>query len=315
MTSITTFAPDTAEALGAWRDHLRIERQLAAKTLEAYGRDLDQFLGFLVAHLGAPPTLSDLAELGPRDFRAFLARRRAAGVSSRSVSRALSAIRMFFRFLDKSGLAKNDAISTLSLPKLPHSVPKPLAVPKARAVITESELGATSDAPDWGPSPRCSGLDVALWLGGCASRRPWGCHAAMRRWPAETCCVLSARAARSGWPPVLPVAQEAVARYLDLCPYSLAPEGPLFVGVKGKQLSPRLIQLLMQRLRGALGLPETATPHALRHSFATHLLASGADLREIQELLGHANLSTTQVYTEVDAEHLLKVYAEAHPRA
>lgn len=309
-----TAKPDLVRAADAWMTFLRTERQLADKTCEAYGRDLRYFLGFLANHIGGPVSIHALGELSPRDFRSFLAARRSDGVSSRSVARVLSALRMFFRFLDRRGILKNDAILAVQTPKLPHGVPKPLSVKAALAIADDASAGARADAPDWVLARDSavltllygSGLRISEALGLNREDAPLGRTDVLR---------IVGKGNKERVVPVLPVAQEAIGKYLDLCPFSLAPDGPLFVGVKGKRLSPRIIQLMMQRLRGAFGLPETATPHALRHSFATHLLGHGADLREIQELLGHASLSTTQIYTEVDATRLLKVYDEAHPRA
>ncbi len=306
--------PDLADAVAAWLGYLSSERQLAAKTLEAYRRDLGQFLGFLARHLGGPASLADIETLAARDFRAFLAARRRDGISGRSLARAMSAIRMFFRFLDRRGIAKNDAVRAVRLPKVPHGVPKPLSVPKARAVVREAAAVASVDTPAWVEARDVavltllygSGLRISEALGLNRADAPVGGRDVLR---------ITGKGGKERPVPVLPVAQDAVQRYLDLCPFALVDDGPLFLGVKGKRLSPRIVQRLMQRLRGALGLPDTATPHALRHSFATHLLANGAGLREIQDLLGHASLSTTQVYTEVDTARLLKVYRECHPRA
>ena len=305
---------DLAEALARWLSYLIAERQLADKTVEAYTRDLAQFLGFLAQHLGGPAGLPDLEGLAVRDFRAFLSARRRDGVSGRSLARTLSAIRMFFRFLDRRGIAKNDAVLAVNMPKVPHSVPKPLTTTRARDVIEDAALGAHADAPEWVLARDAavltllygSGLRISEALGLNRADAPTGGRDVLR---------IRGKGGKERPVPVLPVTQDAIGRYLDLCPFSLTDTHPLFVGVRGKRLSPRMVQLLMQRLRGAFGLPDTATPHALRHSFATHLLANGADLREIQDLLGHASLSTTQVYTEVDASRLLKVYGESHPRA
>ncbi len=312
--SIGIAAGEVAGAARAWLDHLDSERHLAEKTREAYGRDLKQFLAFLAAHLGRAADLAALARLTPRDFRAFLAERRRQGVSSRSLARSLSALRVFFAFLERRGLAKNDALASVSLPKTAHSVPKPVGEAQAKGIVEGARAGAAAGAPEWTVARDTavitllygSGLRISEALGLDRGEAPVGGRDILR---------ITGKGGKTRAVPVLPVAQQAVERYLNLCPYGLAPEGPLFVGRQGKRLSPRLIQLLMQRLRGALGLPSTATPHALRHSFATHLLGSGADLREIQELLGHASLSTTQVYTEVDAAHLIKIYDDAHPRA
>ena len=305
---------DTQAALEAWLGYLTAERDLAEKTREAYARDLTAFLRFLRDHLGGPASLDDLKALEPRDFRSYLAARRRDGLSGRSLSRALSAIRMFFRYLDRKGVLSNDAVRAITAPKVPHGVPKPLSVDSARAVAADPAAGLPPTAPDWVLARDAavltllygSGLRVSEALGLTRAEAPVGGRDMLR---------IKGKGGKERAVPVLPVAQDAVARYLELCPFALAPTGPLFVGVRGKRLSPRLIQLLMQRLRAALDLPETATPHALRHSFATHLLGNGADLREIQELLGHASLSTTQIYTEVDTAYLMKVYAESHPRA
>jgi len=309
-----TAKADLADAVEAWFAYLANERQLAEKTREAYGRDLASFLGFLAVHMGGLASLKTLGELSPRDFRSFLAARRGSGVSSRSLARALSALRMFFRFLDRRGILKNDAVLAVRSPKLAHGVPKPISIDAALSLTDDTSAGTHADAPDWVLARDAavltllygSGLRISEALGLNRAEAPIGRRDVLR---------ITGKGGKERAVPVLPVAQEAVARYLDLCPFALVSKGPLFIGVKGRRLSARVIQLLMQRLRGAFALPETATPHALRHSFATHLLGHGADLREIQELLGHSSLSTTQIYTEVDTARLLKVYDDAHPRA
>jgi len=301
-------------ALEAWLGHLSGERRVADKTIEAYARDVSQFVNFLKDHRGAPTNLDDLTDLGPRDFRAFLAERRRQGVSSRSLSRTLSGLRMFFRFLDRRGLVKNDALASVSLPKSGHAVPKAVGRGEAKAVITDARSGASAGAPEWAIA-RDTAVLTLLYGSGLRISEALGLNRDQAPIEGRDMLAILGKGGKERRVPVLPIAQQAVARYLELCSFELAPEGPLFVGLRGKRLSPRIIQLVMQRLRGAFGLPQTATPHALRHSFATHLLGSGADLREIQELLGHASLSTTQIYTEVDVQHLLKVYDGAHPRA
>jgi integrase/recombinase XerC len=302
---------DLSKAGADWFAYLADERQLAVKTCEAYGRDLTGFIGFLTSHNGGQPSLATLKTLGPRDFRAFLAARRNEGVSSRSLARALSALRMFFRFLDRKGILKNDAILAIQAPKIPHGVPKPLSVDAA--IKLTGDAAADCDAPEWVVARNTavlmllygSGLRISEALGLNRDDAPTGRRDVLR---------IVGKGNKERAVPVLPVAQQAIARYLEFCPFTLGPQDPLFVGVKGKRLSPRIVQLVMQRLRSGLGLPDSATPHALRHSFATHLLGHGADLREIQELLGHASLSTTQIYTEVDTVRLMKVYDDAHPR-
>jgi len=305
--------PYVTEAAQAWLDYLSIERHLSANTVEAYRRDIRQFVGFLAIEHHRLPDMDQLLALQARDVRAFLAARRNDGVGSRSLARTLSALRMFFRFLERRGYGKNDAIRAVALPKLPHSVPKPLTAPKATALIESADI-ARPDAPDWIVARDTA---VLALLYGSGLRISEALSLARKDAPVKGRDMLRVRGKgdKTRVVPVLPIVREAVERYLALCPIKLGSDDPLFVGARGGRLSPRIIQLVIARARGALGLPETATPHALRHSFATHLLGAGADLRAIQELLGHASLSTTQGYTEVDRAHLLAASAKAHPRA
>jgi integrase/recombinase XerC len=300
------------EAVEDWLAYLSVERQLAANTAEAYSRDISQFLAFLALHLNRLPDMKQLLALQARDVRAFLAARRGEGVGSRSLARSLSALRMFYRFLERRGYGKNDAIRSVSLPKLPHSVPKPLTAPKATALIDGADI-SSPDAPEW---ILARDTAVLALLYGSGLRISEALSLKRRDAPIKGRDMLrvTGKGSKTRVVPVLPIVREAVERYLALYPLKLGSDDPLFVGARGKQLSPRLIQLRIARARAALGLPDTATPHALRHSFATHLLGAGADLRAIQELLGHASLSTTQGYTEVDRAHLLKTYDRAHPR-
>jgi integrase/recombinase XerC len=259
------------------------------------------------------PDMSQLLALSARDVRAFLAARRGADVGSRSLARTLSALRMFYRFLERRGFGKNDAIRAVALPKLPHSVPKPLTASKATALVGGAEVTG-ADAPEW-IAARDTAVLTLLYGSGLRISEALGLTRKEAPIKGRDMLRVHGKGDKTRVVPVLPVAREAVERYLALCPVKLQPDDLLFIGARGKQLSPRIIQLLIARARGALGLPETATPHALRHSFATHLLGAGVDLRAIQELLGHASLSTTQGYTEVDRAHLLKIYEQAHPRA
>jgi integrase/recombinase XerC len=306
-------APDVQRAVEAWLAYLSTERQLSAKTSEAYDRDVRQFLTFLAGHLNRLPDIPRLLAISARDVRAFLAARRGAGVGSRSLARTLSALRMFYRFLERRGFGKNDAVRAVALPKLPHSVPKPLTALKATTLVGRADV-MTPDAEPW-----LGARDTAVLtlLYGSGLRISEALSLTRKEAPIRGRDMLRVRGKgdKTRVVPVLAIAREAIERYLALCPTTLGPDDPLFIGARGGQLSPRIIQLLIARARGALGLPETATPHALRHSFATHLLGAGADLRAIQELLGHASLSTTQIYTEVDRAHLLKVYERSHPRA
>jgi integrase/recombinase XerC len=303
-------AADVRAAAGAWFAHMAHEQGRADKTLEAYARDLRQFLDWLAGELGRAPALADLAGLEAKRFRAFMAARRRTGCASRSLARGMSGLRAFFRWLETEDAASSRAILQVTLPKVPHGIPKPLTVEKASAVV---EAGARAEL-DWIAARDAA---VLLLLYGSGLRISEALAITPREAPTGGREVLHVvgKGGKERLVPVLPVTQAAVARYIALCPFSMAPDGPLFFGAKGGRLSPRIVQLLIERLRTALALPETATPHALRHSFATHLLSAGADLRQIQELLGHASLSSTQVYTEVDRDRLLAVYDRAHPRA
>jgi len=306
----TSLAPDAADAVQGWLRSLGAERRMAAKTLEAYGRDLGQFAQFMADHLGEAPGNRELADLTVSDFRAFLARRRRQGAESRTLARQLSSLRSFYRFAEKQGLFRNPALSALRSPKLPHAVPKPLSPEKATELAKADAL-ATGETPRW-VLARDQAVLTLLYACGLRISEALSLTAAQADQPVLT---ITGKGNKTRLVPLLPVARQAMALYRALCPFALSPREPMFRGLKGGPLNARNIQLLIARLRGALGLPETATPHALRHSFATHLLANGADLRVIQELLGHASLSTTQVYTEVNRAHLLAQYRKAHPRA
>jgi len=306
-------SPYVREAVRDWLAYLSVERQLAANTAEAYERDISQFLAFLAGHLDRLPDMKQLLVLQARDVRAFLAARRSEGVGSRSLARTLSALRMFYKFLERRGCGKNDAIRAVSLPKLPHSVPKPLTAPKATALVDSADI-ASPDAPEW-ILARDTAVLALLYGSGLRISEALSLQRKDAPIKGRDMLRVTGKGNKTRVVPVLPIVREAVERYLALCPLKSGSDDPLFVGVRGKQLSPRIIQLGIARARAALGLPDSATPHALRHSFATHLLGAGADLRAIQELLGHASLSTTQGYTEVDRAHLLKTYDRAHPRA
>lgn len=299
------------EITARWLDHLAHERACSPHTLEAYGRDLRQFFAFLAEAQGSQPSLASLEQTGTKTFRAFLSVRRRAGAQSRSLARTLSALRSFFRWLEALGLAENRAVFALSPPRLARTLPKPLNVDKAVAVA--AGRAAPRAAPDWVKARDCA---VLLLLYGAGLRIAEALSLKAKDAPTGACEMLRVhgKGGRERLVPVLPIVRRAVEDYLRLCPYPLAPDGPLFLGVKAGPLRARIIQLLLVRLRPQLGLPETATPHALRHSFATHLLSAGADLRQIQELLGHASLQSVQIYTGVDRRRLLAVYDAAHPR-
>jgi integrase/recombinase XerC len=307
-------AADAARMADAWLAYLSDERRAPRTTRQAYTCDLRQFLEFLQLHLGAPARLADLAALRPADVRAFLARRRADGVSGRSLARTLSAVRSFYRYLQRAGLADSAAVYAIRPAKRRHGLPKPVSAVKARA-LASAETHVGSGVEPW-IGARNAAVLALLYGSGLRISEALNLNLAeaplVRR---DDMLRVTGKGSKTRLVPVLPAVRQAIATYLALCPYPLDAEGPLFVGAKGGRLSPRIVELTVERLRSALGLPDSATPHALRHSFATHLLSAGGDLRTIQELLGHASLSTTQIYTEVDERHLLEVYARAHPRA
>lgn len=299
--------PAVGRDLNGWLARLRHEKRASEHTVAAYRRDLTAFLLFLGHHFGARADRATLERLASADFRSWLASR--SGKARRSTARAVSAVRSFYNFLDKQDILHNPTVTALRAPKLPHAVPKPLSVAETGELL---DMAGTDNTEAWIAARDEAvltliygcGLRIAEALGLNRSAAPFG-----------PTLVVTGKGNKQRVLPVLPVVGEAVARYLALCPHPLTPDGPLFVGTKGGRLNPRIVQLLVRRLRPALGLPDTATPHALRHSFATHLLAGGGDLRAIQELLGHASLSTTQRYTDVDTARLLDVYDAAHPKA
>ena len=307
----TFIAPKVAAEVEAWLRHLGSERRMAAKTLEAYRRDVRQFLGFLAEHLGGAPSLKEFSALEPADVRAFLAARRAHGVGGRSLNRTLAGVRGFARFLERNGKGKVGALSAVRAAKIGKTLPRPLPVTAAKG-MADPDLAAGDGREPW-IHARDAAVLALLYGSGLRISEALG----LKRGDFAACdaMTVTGKGGKQRMVPVLPQVQKLVATYLALCPYDPPDDGALFLGAKGGPLSPRVVQLAMARLRGALGLPETATPHALRHSFATHLLARGGDLRSIQELLGHASLSTTQIYTEVDADRLIEAYRSAHPRA
>ena len=297
-----------------WQAYLRSERRLSPKTQEAYARDLRQFLGFLADHRGEQVTLAHFAALEASDVRAFMAARRADDIGSRSLMRSLAGLRSFGRFLEREGRGKVGALSAIRAPKIGKTLPKPLAVSAARN-LTDADIRAGEDRPPW-IWARDAAVMALLYGSGLRISEALGLNRRDIPEPGRGDVItVTGKGNKTRMVPVLQGVLETVHDYIAQCPYPLPPEKPVFVGARGGPLSPRIIQLTMERLRGALGLPDSATPHALRHSFATHLLSRGGDLRAIQELLGHTSLSTTQIYTGIDAERLMDVYQSAHPRA
>jgi integrase/recombinase XerC len=300
---------DISDAFANWRLWLQTEKRASPHTIDGYSRDLAGFFAFLTDHLGGLAGLKDLHELRPADFRAWLAARRGSGLTATSNARALSTLRGFFRWLDRQDLVHNAHVATLRTPKLPHAVPKPLSIDDATRAI--DEIGSFADEP-WVKARDAAVLSL---LYGCGLRIDEALSLNRDVLPLGETLTVTGKGRKTRIVPLLPVVMAGIADYVTRCPFQPGRNGPLFVGVRGGRLHAGIVQTGMRRLRAALGLPETATPHALRHSFATHLLARGGDLRAIQELLGHASLSTTQRYTQVDAERLLEVYNAAHPRA
>jgi integrase/recombinase XerC len=294
----------------AWLQSLASERRLSEHTLDAYERDTRQFLTFLTGHLAGPTTLKDIHALRPADFRAFLAARRREGSGARSLGRNLAGLRSLLRYLEKKGLVNAAGAAAIRSPKQPKSLPKPLSDTQAITVV--------SDEAQLHDEPWIAARDAAVMtlLYGCGLRISEALDLLpgdLR--PGATSLRITGKGNKTRLVPLLTVVFDAVDKYRALCPYHLAADQPLFRGARGGKLQQAIIQRTMQNMRSAFGLPDTATPHALRHSFATHLLAGGGDLRTIQELLGHASLSTTQIYTGVDSARLLEVYDRAHPRA
>lgn len=301
--------PDLHAARQNWLKSLAGERRLSKLTVDAYERDTRQFLQFLTGHCGGAPGISDVSALRPADLRGFLASRRNDGAGARTLGRGLAGVRSLLRFLERKGLANAAGAAALRAPKQPKSLPKPLTVADARRVV--SAEGQLADEP-W-IAARNAAVMALLYGSGLRISEALGLSGGELR--GEAVLRITGKGGKTRLVPVLPVTAQAVEEYRQLCPYQLAADAPLFRGAKGGPLNPAIIQREMQKMRSALNLPDTATPHALRHSFATHLLGRGGDLRTIQELLGHASLSTTQIYTGVDSARLLDIYASAHPRA
>ncbi|RCK29832.1 tyrosine recombinase XerC [Thalassospira lucentensis] len=304
-----TVPSDVREAIADWRTWLSDERRASDHTTENYLADLYAFLGFIGGHLGDVPDLKALLRLNPRDFRSWLARRSMDGMAKTSTARALSSLRNFYRFLDRSGRGQNAAVSSIRNPRLPQTAPKPLSPVDALAVLENAGV--------WQDEPWLAKRNLALFtlLYGCGLRISEALDLNANQSPTGDSMVITGKGNKQRLVPVLPIIRDAIEDYLRACPYAPHGNDALFVGARGKRLVAQVAQREMRKVRDLLQLPDTATPHALRHSFATHLLAGGGDLRTIQDLLGHASLSTTQRYTAVDSEQLMAVYNGTHPRA
>lgn len=296
--------------LANWISWLQDARHMSPHTVAAYEIDIQQFLSFQNGHYGRSVSIEDLANLTIRDFRAWLAYRSAEGYEHRSTARALSVVRSFFRFLSRQGHPPNSALASLRSPRLKVGLPRPLSVDQAKSLV--EDIGLLTEEPWIG----CRNRALFTLLYSCGLRLGEALGLTRKQAPLETDMLLiRGKGKRERVVPVLPIIGQTLQEYIRLCPFTLAPEGPLFVGARGGKLHPGIAQKSMRHYRRAAGLPETATPHSLRHSCATHLMSTSGDLRGIQELLGHASLSTTQIYTRVDMDRLIRVYNSAHPRA
>lgn len=301
-------APLMADELARWLDGERATRGRSEHTIRAYQADLLAFLGFLGGYHGEPALPGNLGRLTQSDMRAFAAAERGRGLSARSLARRLSAVRSFIRWMsDRHGFDASRALASRA-PKFTRSLPRPLAERQARDLL---DLAAETHPEPW-IAARDTAVLTLLYGSGLRISEALALNGV--DWPLREALTIRGKGGKERQVPVLPVARDAIAAYLRLSPWPLERDDPLFRGARGGRLSASVLEGAMRGLRQALGLPSSATPHALRHSFATHLLTAGGDLRTIQELLGHASLSTTQVYTGVDDAHLLAVYRAAHPR-
>ncbi len=304
---------DLRETTQSWLSWLAHERQLAARTRKSYASDWAAFVGFTSGHLGGAVSLRSLATMDYRDFRAWLAHLTKNGLKRNSIARACASVRAFFDYVDRHYDVHNPALRAMRAPSFKRALPRPLAFGQISEIREEIGEKASSD---W-TAKRDLALVMLLYGAGLRIGEAIGLSRSSIPDPIEqvTSVKVLGKGGKERVVPLLSQVVRAIDEYLRACPFQLAAEDPLFVGVRGKRVQPAAIQKKIRLLRQALGLPETTTPHALRHSFATHLLSDGADLRAIQELLGHANLSTTQIYTQVDDRKLVALYASAHPRA
>ena len=299
-------APDLQKTLKDWQTWLLTEKRMSKHTFRAYCGDMTRFIEFLSHHHGKALSISDVSDTAISDFRSWLSQQAVNGAANTTRARALSSIKNFLGWMDKQGIAHNAAISVVRTPKRAHKLPK--------ALIDKQCFRLLDDVPEesW-IDTRNKALFYLLW--GCGLRIDEALSLNIADYPRDGFLRVTGKGRKERQVPVLKPVEAALESYLADCPYAATPERAIFLGVKGKRLNQGVVQKAMRDLRQQLQLPETATPHALRHSFATHLLQEGANLREIQELLGHASLSTTQRYTDVDTKKLMETYKQAHPRA
>lgn len=308
-------APDLADTIVKWQDYLCVEKNLSNHTLRAYSSDVGHFVRFLCHHYGGePPSLDDLSQVSVRDFRSWLSSKAVTqdgkkGVGRASRARSLSGVKNFLSWLDKQGIMHNAAISVIRAPKLPHKLPGPLEEQQALSILDNA---GTFEREDW-ISMRNMALFTLLY--GCGLRISEALALNIEDMPRDGFLRVRGKGSKERQVPVLSAVETILKDYLNEAPFEQKPNTPIFLGAQGKRLNQGVAQRAMRTIRGAFGLPEKATPHALRHSFATHLLQNGANLREIQDMLGHASLSSTQRYTEINAEEMMRIYKAAHPRA
>ncbi len=299
--------PDLTKALGHWQQWLKVEKNVSKHTLRAYSGDLSQFVTFLSSHKARAINISDVSGTSLNEFRGWMSRQTMDGRANASRARTLSGLKNFLSWMDKQGIAHNSAIKTVRTPKMPRKLPRPLHESQALKVLEDN-------SGDGWIGLRDRALVTLLY--GCGLRIDEALSLDIVHLPRDGFLRVVGKGRKERQVPVLDMVVDAINIYRAACPYAEEGTRPLFVGEKnGKRLNQGVAQKAMRDQRRALGLPETATPHALRHSFATHLLQNGANLREIQELLGHASLSTTQRYTDVNAQEMLAIYKKAHPRA
>ncbi|MEL7132010.1 MAG: tyrosine recombinase XerC [Pseudomonadota bacterium] len=306
---MSLISPAARDALENFLAHERAVKGAAENTIVAYGRDIAEFLAFMTEHSGQTQGLGALARIDTRDMRSWMANTRSGGVGARSLARKLSAVRAFYKWLSRREGFEPTAVLSTRAPKFTKKLPRPLDESAARDVLDIAPL--QSDRPWVGL--RDTAVLTLLW--GCGLRISEALSLTAREAPLPQTLRIRGKGGKERMVPVIDAARDAVAAYMNACPFDLPADGPLFRAIRGGALAPRSIQQVMANARMQLGLPASATPHAMRHSFATHLLNAGGDLRAIQELLGHASLSTTQAYTAVDTVRLMEVYAKAHPKA
>lgn len=306
---MSLISPAARDAMRNWLEGQKALKGASANTLDAYTRDVSEFLSFITTHKGEAQGIVPLMRMSVSDMRAWMAHTRGTGVGARSLARKLSAVKSFFRWLSEREGADISAVLAARSPKFQRKLPRPLNKDAAQEMIENIEFQHET------PWIAARDIAVVLLLYGCGLRISEALSLNGEDAPLPPVLRILGKGGKERVIPVIAVVREAVDSYLSLCPWPCEPDLALFRGLRGGRLSPRAVQLVMQRTRAQLGLPASATPHAMRHSFATHLLSAGGDLRTIQELLGHASLSTTQAYTAVDQARLMEVYDKAHPKA